>query len=406
MTAQRTPAASGRTLDALWAHHHGEFRDPHQIVSQWSSAGDVDPGLFQFETRGRWWDTLAAAGITLVVTREYEHLVMALSVLHGRPHVSFLRLPHPSGLAVDRSRGILHCASTRNPNQVFDLLPVTGLLPRADVARARLDDHPLIPVRSRCYPGSLYLHDLAVLGGRLHGNAVGHNAVVRLDADGQYERVWWPRCIDRRPAPIFGRNHLQLNSIAAGATLRRSFFSASTDTVSVRRPGHRNFPVDRRGVIFCGRTREPVVQGLTRPHSARLHDDRLWVLNSGYGEFGVADGRFEVVTRLPGWTRGLCFHGGLAFVGSSRVIPRFRSYAPGLDVDASVCGVHAIDVASGRILGSLRWPRGNQIFAVEWLPRSLTAGFPFGVRARRANAGIHNLFYAFETGPRLSRKRG
>ena len=36
---------------------------------------------------------------------------------------------------------------------------------------------------------------------------------------------------------------------------------------------------------------------------------------------------------LPGWTRGLWFHGSTAFVGASRVIPRFSNYAPGFDVD-------------------------------------------------------------------------
>ena len=98
-------------------------------------------------------------------------------------------------------------------------------------------------------------------------------------------------------------------------------------------PGQRNYPVDRRGVIFSGATREPVVRGLTRPHSARIWRRKLWVNNSGYGEFGTAgDGAFVTVARLPGWTRGLAFAGGYAFVGVSRVIPRFSAYAPGLDV--------------------------------------------------------------------------
>jgi uncharacterized protein (TIGR03032 family) len=158
-----------------------------------------------------------------------------------------------------------------------------------------------------------------------------------------------------------------------------SFFSASADRMSRRRPGHRNFPVDRRGVIFSGRTREPVVTGLTRPHSARLHEGELWVESSGYGEVGVAmDGRFEAVARLPGWTRGLAFNGHVALVGTSRVIPRFRMYAPGLDLDHSVCGIHALDTRSGELLGSLIWPEGNQVFAVEAVPARLTSGFPRG----------------------------
>src|SRR5262249_22603656 len=156
---------------------------------------------------------------------------------------------------------------------------------------------------------------------------------------------------------------------AAGPDLAGSYFSASTDVLSTRRPGHRHFPVDGRGVVFSGATREPVARGLTRPHSARLHGGRLWVDDSGYGPLrGGEDGRFETVAQLPGWTRGLGFHDGVAFVGTSRVLPRFRQYAPGLDIDTSVCGLHAVDAGSGAVLGSITWPYGNQIFAVECLP--------------------------------------
>src|SRR5207237_563249 len=113
---------------------------------------------------------------------------------------------------------------------------------------------PLMPAATRFYPGALYLHDLAFVGGKLHGNAVGQNAVVRFDEHGGYERVWWPRCIEVRGEPQFDLNYIQLNSIAAGGTLARSYFSASADELTARRPGHRSFPVDRRGVIFSCRT--------------------------------------------------------------------------------------------------------------------------------------------------------
>jgi hypothetical protein len=210
--------------------------------------------------------------------------------------------------------------------------------------------------------------------------------VVSLDERNGYKRVWWPRSIDSRSGPLIERNYLQLNSIAAGATLGASHFSASTDAAPPRRPGHRNFAVDGRGVIFSGRTREPIAHGLTRPHSARLHRGRLWVDNSGYGELGIVSrGRFDPVARLPGWTRGLCFHGDFAFVGTSRVIPEFRQYAPGLDLRASVCGVHAVDARSGRILGSFVWPRGNQIFAVDWLEGALD--LPLSPEALRRERG-------------------
>jgi uncharacterized protein (TIGR03032 family) len=384
--------------DALWARHNAEWRDAAQITSQWAEAAATDPQSLRYRIRGRWWETLASTGMTLLVTREYEHIVMAMCVDEDGPKLSFMRLPHPSGLAVDLKRGTVFLASTRNPNQVYDLAPVKRLAPRTDVKLDPLGDRPLVPVRSRFLPGSLYLHDLALVGGALYGTAVGENAVVRLYDDGRHERVWWPRCIEGAGGPVFGQNHIQLNSIAAGRTLKQSFFSASTDRIGARRPGHRNFPVDGRGVIFSGKTREVIARGLTRPHSARLHEGKVWVDNSGYGELGIAEGGgFTPVVRLPGWTRGLCFHSSIAFVGTSRVIPRFRQYAPGLDLDRSTCGVHAVDATTGLVLGSLTWPYGNQIFAVEAIPRAISSGFAFSASRGRALDRQKKLFYTFAT---------
>jgi uncharacterized protein (TIGR03032 family) len=391
----RTPKSE---LEALWAHHHAEWRNPAQIVSQWREAERTDPKLLEYRVRGAWWDALAETKATLLITREYEHLVMAVAASKAGPRLSYLPLPHPSGLVVDRARHLVHIASTRNPNQLYELRPATDTLERLDAKAASCEGHPLVTVRSYFFPGCLYLHDLALIGKDLYGNAVGHNAVIRLFEDGQYRHVWWPRCIERNGQPMLGWNQLQLNSIAAGADLKSSFFSASTDSPSARRPGHRNFPVNGRGVIFSGRTREPIVRGLTRPHSTRLHQGRLWVDNSGYGEVGVVEGgHFSAVARLPSWTRGLCFCGRVAFVGASRVIPRFRQYAPGLEAGASECGVHALDTRTGRWLGSLTWPYGNQIFALDWMASADTLGFPFRVGGKRSTREEKSLFYTFKT---------
>ena len=382
------------------------WRDPAQVVGCWDGAAKSDPALLRYRTSGAWWECLESAGITLLVTREYEHLVLALSVAGGTPLVSYLTLPHPSGLAVDRRHNVVHVASTRNPNQIYDLAPVHEMLPRFDMrsgstgARPRLAEArderrrapTLMPVRARMFPGSLYMHDLAFVGSRLYANAVGHNAVVRI-GEKQFEYAWWPRCVETGTGVLVQQNHLQLNSIAAGASLRLSYFSASTDRVSRLRPGDPKFPVDRRGVVFSGATREPIAFGLTRPHSARLRRGKVWLLNSGYGEYGyIEEGRFHTVATLPGWTRGLCFHRRIAFVGTSRVLPRFHQYAPGLRVDRASCGVHAIDADSGRVLGSLTWPRGNQIFAIDWLPRRVAEKLPFEMGAA---APPLSLFYAY-----------
>jgi uncharacterized protein (TIGR03032 family) len=380
-----------RGRDALWAHHHAELRDPGVVVAQWQGAGEVDPRLLESRTRGRFWEAVAQLPGPLLVTREYEHLVLALAVVRGRRRVSYLRLPHPSGIAVDARSGTVHVASTRNPNIIYDLTTCGRLL---DIGGARggTSEPVLMPARARFLPGGLYIHDLAFVGGRLHANAVALNAVVELGEPEGFRPVWWPRSIDGPAGPLFQRNYLQLNSIAAGDDLAGSFFAASSAAPSRRRPGHLNYPVDKRGVIFSGRTREVMATGLTRPHSTRRRGDELWVDNSGYGELGrIVDGRFEPVQMLSGWTRGLAFHDGLAFVGTSRVLPRFRAYAPGVDLHRSETAVHAIDLAKGRVVGSLVWPQGNQIFGIEVGPTA-SAGLPFTLRG--SEVAVRRLFFS------------
>lgn len=394
--SQTAIARPAQDLEALWSRHNAAWRDTAQIASQWQDAQATDPQLLQYKVSGDWWQVLDKHKITLVVSREYEHLLIAMTVKDGNPAVTFMPMPHPSGIAIDRSTNTAYVASTRNPNQIYDLAPACALTDRQDVVPEQVDDKPLLPVRSRFLPGCLYMHDLALIDGHLHANAVGHNAIVKLSNSGGWQRVWWPRCIEGKNGPQFGLNYIQLNSIAAGSSLSDSFFSASSDKISRRRPGHKNYPVDKRGVIFSGATRQVIARGLTRPHSARLFKDILWVDNSGYGEIGIINGeKFQPVKKLPGWTRGLCFHGQVAFVGTSRVIPRFSQYAPGLDVNASMCGIHAIDIKSGKLLGSMIWPSGNQIFAIDWLDRTATGGFAFPVAEQ--NRDRRKLFYAFAT---------
>lgn len=380
---------------AQWNEQAALWRDPAEAVSLHRAEAAIDRRLLVGKTRGDFWGLLQSLGITLLVGREYEHFVMALTVRAGRPFATYMPLPHPSGIAVDRRRGTVFIASTRNPNQIYRFRPLAGMSARKDRPRLAIDERPLMPAAALFFPGSLYIHDLAIIDGDLYANAVGQNAIVRIN-DTRHDPVWWPRCIEQRGVPDFGRNTIQLNSIAAGKTLRDSFFSASSDSVGKRFPGERTFPVDRRGVIFSGTTREPTVRGLTRPHSARLWRRKLWVNNSGYGEFGTAgDGAFTAVSRLPGWTRGLTFSGGYAFIGVSRVIPRFSAYAPGLDTSKSVCGVFVVEMRSGELAASIVWPEGNQIFAVDWISADIASGFPYPAAGRHDASRLERLFYGY-----------
>jgi AbrB family looped-hinge helix DNA binding protein len=69
------------------------------------------------------------------------------------------------------------------------------------------------------------------------------------------------------------------------------------------------------GIVIDVNSNEIVIGGLSMPHSPRWYQGRLWLLNSGTGEFGYVDvdaGRFVPVSFCAGYLRGLAFHGDFA----------------------------------------------------------------------------------------------
>lgn len=110
-------------------------------------------------------------------------------------------------------------------------------------------------------------------------------------------------------------------------------------------------------------TNRAIATGLSMPHSPRWYKDKLWLLNSGRGEFGYLDlerGVFEAVAFCPGYLRGLSFSGDFAVVGISK--PRHNKTFSGLALDEQLqakqaearCGLLVIDLRSGDIVHSLR----------------------------------------------------
>ena len=123
---------------------------------------------------------------------------------------------------------------------------------------------------------------------------------------------------------------------------------------------------DRRkdgGSIINVRTNEVVATGLTMPHSPRWYQGKLWVFNSGSGEFGFIDleqGKFEAIAFCPGYLRGCAFSGNYAIVGlsQSRDNKTFSDLAMNEKLEAQGveprCGLMVIDLTSGDIVHWLR----------------------------------------------------
>lgn len=126
------------------------------------------------------------------------------------------------------------------------------------------------------------------------------------------------------------------------------------------------------GVIFDCLAGKTVATSLSRPHSPRLYDGRLWVLNSGNGTIGfIRSGKLTEMTMCPGYPRGLTFLGNSAVIGVSRL----RESGSGTNLPlagrlqqkkiTSRCGVVILDIGTGKPLHEAYFGEGvDEIFDV------------------------------------------
>lgn len=350
------------------------FRKPQEIIGGSILDSKILNSALQFKADESFVELLDALDLNLVISREYEHLALSYHVENHQLVQSYHVLPHPSGIAFHPD-GRLFIASTRNPNQIYEFGIQKDYFIRSDNSDKLEGNNILTPTRTKFFPGHYYFHDLVFIGDKLYANSVGNNGVVAIDMDSQQTDPlsWQVETTNKEKLSL--ANHLQVNSIAAGNSLEKSFFTASTKSVSSIRPGHKNFKVDQQGVVFNFNS-EIVATGLTRPHSARLCNKQIFLDNSGYGSFGsIQNNQFEPLIHLPGWTRGLFIHQDIAFIGSSKVLPNFEHYAPGLDPKKCKSAIYAFDLKKMKLLGSIQFPHGNQIFGIEGQSAKTSKGF-------------------------------
>ncbi len=119
---------------------------------------------------------------------------------------------------------------------------------------------------------------------------------------------------------------------------------------------------------------EILARGFSMPHSPRVHNGFVWLLDSGRGGLMRIDprtGQADEIARLPGYPRGLAFAGRYAFVGLSqaRETKTFGEVAVVEQVADRKCGVWCIDTLTGSTFGFLEFEQTvAEVFDVQLLP--------------------------------------
>ena len=151
---------------------------------------------------------------------------------------------------------------------------------------------------------------------------------------------------------------------------------AMTDSVD----GWREHRADG-GVLIDVANDRVVAEGLSMPHSPRLHEGFVWLHDSGSGYLCRIDpnsGRRENIAFCPGFLRGLVLLGHYAGVTLSQ--PR-RGRFQGLALDEELarrkvgawCGIMIIDTRHGDVIAWVRFDNEIELFDVVAVPSARCA---------------------------------
>jgi uncharacterized protein (TIGR03032 family) len=310
---------------------------------------------------------LAAAGSSLVLSTYQKSRLIFLGVRPDGRLRAHERL-------VEHCQGVCAKGGTLWVSAKTMLWRFTNDMPPGMVTEAGVDAR-FVPREARV-TGMLDIHDIGM--GRMAGMEAAapifvntaFNCLATISQDASFRPLWQPSFI----SALVAEDRCHLNGLAMDGERPAYVTSISRSDVADAWRERRH----DGGVVVDVASGEVVASGLSMPHSPRLHGGRLWLLNSGTGEFGTidpADGRFTPVAFCPGYARGLAFVGDHAVIGLSR--PRNNQTFEGLALQdqlstrdaAPRCGLLVVDTRTGQALHWLRFEHTiDELYDVVALP--------------------------------------
>jgi len=325
---------------------------------------------FHYTQTDRFVALLNDLNASLLVTTYQANKLLVVRASQGGLSTLVRTFDQPMGLAVAGRRLAL---GTRH--QIWFLRDAPDIAPR--IEPAGLHDGCFLP-RSCHVTGDIRGHEIAWAGDELWIVNTRFSCLSTLDADYSFVPRWRPPFV----TALAAEDRCHLNGLAM-ENGRPRYVTAlgETDSQSGWRPNkaHGGCLIDVGPALRDGSTRIPaggeiVARGLSMPHSPRLHEGRLWLLESGTGRLVLVDaasGRRETVAEVPGFARGLAFAGRHAFIGLSKI--RETATFGGLPIAERLgelkCGVAVVDLRRGQLVALLEFQTAvEEIFDVQLLP--------------------------------------
>lgn len=299
-------------------------------------------------------ELLSQAHISLLISTYQANRLVLIRVDQKSLNAHVYRFDSPTGIAVNADKLAIGTAQ-----EIITGHNIPAVIPRLK-SKAAVDSCYVMRHRFAC--GNLDIHEMAWSGRDLWFINTRFSCLCTQDNEHSFIPRWRPNFISAYQPE--DRCHLNGLGLRDGQP-RYVTALGSTDTGEGWRTEK-----EKGGVLIDINTDEVLCTGLHMPHSPRWYENKLWVLESGYGrlcEIDLKTREIKTSITLPGFTRGLSFWRNFAFVALSKA--RDMQWIQGqADNTKNVCGIWVVDLISGKIVAALQFDDVlHELFAVEVL---------------------------------------
>jgi len=218
--------------------------------------------------------------------------------------------------------------------------------------------------RATYFTGEVDIHDLHWKDDTLLAVNTRFSCLAIIDHHFSFTPLWKPFFIKR----ITPEDHCHLNGVAFEKD-EPKFVTAlgQTDTPEGWRECREN-----GGIVIDVPSNSIVAEGLAMPHSPRIYNDKLYLLESASGNLmyiDTANGKKEVVVPLNGFARGMDRVGDFLFIGLSQLRKKSVAFHDLPIAGKSLfCGIVVIHLPTARVVAHLKYENSvEEIYDVRMM---------------------------------------
>jgi len=225
--------------------------------------------------------------------------------------------------------------------------------------------------RATYYTGNVDLHDLHFGTEGLWGINTSFSSLCLITDEYSFIPKWKPNFI----TDLVSEDRCHLNGLAM--VDGKPKYVTALGTGNSHQSWREN--IVKGGVLIDIETNEIILQNLAMPHSPRMHNGELYILQSASGEIIKVNPEkksFDVIKKIEGFTRGLAIHGDYMFIGLSKLRQNSSTFAKlPFATKALAAGVLVLHLPTKAIVGEMYFQNSvDEIYDVQIIPNTNSVG--------------------------------